>query len=126
MRIRIAKEHDLPRIKSIHEKFFMNDFVFPRFDKFVSPLYLIEKDGEIITVGGTRTILEAIAITNMERSPLERYDALAKLFSAISLNSESIGYDQVHCFVKGDPNWERALKDHGFRDVNGKALVAEV
>ena len=126
MNIRLAKEYDLEKIKELHNKFFKDQFEFPDFGKFFNTFIVEDNKKEIITFGGNKLIAEAIAITNLDYNIEDRYEALEKLLSALSLQVAEKGYDQLHCFVQGNESWLRRLKKHGFKSTKGNALVLEL
>lgn len=125
MNIRLARDYDFNQIKTLHEKFFDKDFPFPDLSKLINA-YVVEDEGKIITFGGARVLLELVAITDMHKSPIKRFDALSKLLTAIALNSSEKKYDQLHCFILKDENWLRCLESNGFRETNGKSLVIDI
>jgi len=126
MNIRLAKEYDLEKIKNLHERFFKDQFEFPDFSKFFNTFIVEDSKKEIITFGGNKLIVEAVAITNMNYNLQDRYEALEKLLTALSLQVAVEGYDQLHCFVQGNESWLRRLKKHGFKSTKGNALVLEL
>lgn len=125
MNIRLAREYDMAKIKAIHEKFFKDEFEFPNMKPFIST-YLVENNGQIVTFGGARVILEAIAVTDLSMKPVDRYDALNMLLSAISLNASEKGFEQLHCFVVKDDTWKKGLVNAGFRETKGTGLVIDL
>lgn len=123
--IRLLKYEDYEQIRQIHEKYYQNEFSLNDFYKAFIDAFVIEEDGKIILAGGVRCIAESIAITNKDFSIRKRRKALMEFFE-ISLHvTEKHKFDQLHCFVQDD-SWEGHLKEYGFRNCVGKALVIEV
>lgn len=122
--IRAIANKDLEQIKEIHEKYYKTEFDFPNFvNKYLCAFVVADEDShDIISVGGIRTIVESIAITNKDFSPRIRKKALTELLYANVHFTEKHGYNEIHAFVQ-DPEWEHHLRKVGFETTKGKCLV---
>jgi len=120
LKIRAVNENDMELIKTIHNKFYKDEFELPE-DHYLGA-FLIEDNYEYITAGGVRTIPELIAVTNKDCSSRKRFEALKFLLQASSLACSNNGYEHIHAFVQ-DENWYNQLIKHGFHTTKGKALI---
>ena|SRR5688572_1849966 len=125
MIIRELRPDDLEELKRIHAKHYTNEFNFPNFNEHFLCAYVVEQDGKIITVGGIRTIMEVIAITDKDESTRKRIEALKYIYSASLYFAEQEGYKELHAFIQ-DKAWMKHLKKFNFKDTKGHALVLEI
>jgi len=121
--IRTVNRDDLAKIKAIHHKFYANEFEFPE-DHYLGA-FIIEKDNEVITAGGVRTLAEITAVTNKDINPRLRIAALKMLLQASSFVCGNSGYSHLHAFVQ-DENWNMQLQRNGFFPTKGNALITEI
>ncbi len=124
--IRAIQESDLGNIAEIHRKFYSTEFDLPDFTKhFIHAFAITNLDDKIVTVSGIRPILEVVALTDKDRSPLERKDALDSLLTISAFIADHDKFDEFHVFVQ-DKKWMNRLKRRGFVDTAGKSLVFKI
>lgn len=119
--IRSFESKDIIKAREIWERFFRNDFEFPDFFNGYLAACVVEKEGEIICVGGVRTITELVALTDKEKNVRDRVRSLKKLLEASIYFSTKTGHEHLHTFSKGDI-WINQLTKAGFSPCNGTAL----
>lgn len=122
MIVREMRESDIPILQQIHKRDYDAEFPFPILNGFTDYFVVTNDDGDIITSGGLKPILEIIGITDKTQSPRNRRAALLILFQALAFAAGKLGHDQIHAFIQ-DENWSNQLKTAGFKDTKGKALV---
>lgn len=126
MILRAIQSDDYEQIKKIHEKYYKSEFSMPNFVTNFIGAFVIEKNGEIISVCSLRRIAEVIAITNKDCSVRDRLTALLTGAEAITFIAEKEGYNQIHAFVQ-DESWEHILIKNGkFKPTKGRSLVLEI
>lgn len=125
MRIRHLQPEDLGEVKKIHEKHFSREFDLPDFSRFLAAFTISDPEDRIVTVGGIRPILECVAITDKELTPVVRRSAYFNILNACLYMADRSGYEQIHVFAQGN-RWIEALKKVGFRDTQGTSLVMDV
>lgn len=125
MIIRTIETEDLEEIKQIHACFYASEFEPINWAKDFLCAFVVEHENKIVTAGGVRTILEAVAVTNKDFSVQQRRDALFKLLKADVHIAKHSGYDAIHAFIQ-DPTWEKQLLKKGFRFTKGDSLIFEV
>lgn len=123
--IRSLQIEDLEIIAQIHQKFYKDEFELPNFLNNYLCAFVESDEQGIITVGGVRTILECIAITDKDRSVKDRRKALYNILRASSYFAEKYNYNQLHAFVQDD-NWVRHLNKVGFISTKGKSLILNI
>jgi hypothetical protein len=124
MRIRSLEYTDFDKLKEMYEKHFKKEFVLPDFLTNFLCSFVVEDDIGIITISGIRTIVESVAVTNKDRTPKDRLEALYQVLDASTFVAERHGYDQIHVFVQ-DKRWENRLKKMGFYSTKGQSLVLD-
>lgn len=128
MTIRNITPFDLDRLKEIHKSFFEHEFSFEDFLHGSIANFVItdDSDGEIITAGSIRPIAEMTAISNLNKSPRMRRNALYDMLQIAQyvLRDSSI-YEQLHVFVQDD-KWEDMLKRAGFTECAGRPLFINI
>ena len=105
---------DLYHLREIHERHYNAEFAFPDFDKFFTS-FIVENEKGLILGGGIRNIQEIVVITDKDFPPKTRVNALLSVLDHYS-------YKQIHAFIQ-DPNWAEQLKEFGFRDTKGRAMI---
>ena len=125
--IRTPNLNDLDELKKIHEKHYSNEFIFEDFlNNSLSNFIIIDdKDGQIITAGSVRPIAEMVAITNLDKSPRSRRDALYESLQIAQFILQNTNMRQLHVFVQ-DTKWEEQLKKSGFQQTKGNALYINI
>jgi hypothetical protein len=115
-------EHDLSEVRKIWERFYKDEFAFPDFVNGYIALFKTEtSSGQIIAVGGIRTVVEMVAITDQSLSPFVRKRSYYELLTACSHVARHLKYDSVHVFAQGD-KWTNTLERIGFKPCKGSAL----
>ena len=121
--IREIRKNDLYQLKEIHQKFYENEFNFPDFfENFLCVFTVVDDNDNIISTGGVRTIIEAVAITDKDKSVRARRVALYELLAASQYVINRSGYNELHAFIQ-DPIWREHLIKAGFVPTKGNALV---
>lgn len=125
MKIRSLEPTDLELLKKIHEKHFEQEFVLPDFlDKYLCA-FTVEDDDGILTIGGVRPIAEVVTVTNKDRTPKDRLDALYRVLDVSIFVAQKHDFDQLHAFVQ-DKRWSNRLHRNGFRPTKGQSLVLDI
>jgi hypothetical protein len=125
LRIRALRAADYSQIKEIHEKYYKEEFDLPDFVKNYVAAFAIEDGNGIVSACGLRTIAEAVAVTDKDRTARTRRSALLIGSEALAYVAGQFGYDQFHVFVQ-DPIWQSQLMKAGFELTRGDGLVREV
>jgi len=125
MNIRLFNRADNPDIEEIHKKFYKDEFFFPDFCSNFLECFIVENGEGIITVGGLRPLVEAVVITNKDKSVRDRRTALLKLMLANEWTARAHGFHEIHAFIQ-DPTWQRHLEKYGFVPTKGNSLVIGV
>jgi len=124
--IRALFKRDLDQLKSIHERFYQDEFSLSDLNRFISSFAVIDdSNGKIITAGGIRSIVETIIVTDKDTPIEKRQEALIDLLQVAKNTTKQAGYTQLHAFVQ-DAKWMRHLISHGFIPTVGKSLVIGV
>lgn len=124
--IRAIKKEDLEEVKRIHDKFYKDEFTLPDFVTNYLGAFVVEDENKnIITVGGIRTIVEVIAITNKDFSHRQRRYALYNLLDASVYVAKQFNYDQIHIFIQDD-TYKQVAENREFHSTKGHSLVMEV
>lgn len=124
--IRGLREQDLEKLRSIHRRFYANEFSFPDFSKhFINVFVITDSNDDLISVGGVRPILEIVAITDKDKIVKERVGALGDLLTISAFIAEHDKFDELHCFVQDD-TWMKQLMKKGFVETKGKSLVFKI
>lgn len=119
--IRLINDSDLQEIKRIHEQFYKEEFPFPDLSKFINT-FVVTIDDEIVTAGGLKPCVEAILLTDLDKSVSKRVRALEMMNGINQFIAINSGYNQIHAFVQ-NPVWKAVLKQYNFKDAKGEALV---
>lgn len=126
MKVRAIESRDLDELKRIHYKFYDDNSNFPDFLKHYLCAFVIEdNDEKIISAGGLRTIVEAIAITDKDLSARVRMEALYKMMDINAYFAGRNGYEFLHAFTQDD-NWKNHLVKHGFEEKESSCLVGKL
>ena len=125
MNIRAFQLDDLDDVKMLHEKHYKDEFSLPNFANGYFCVFVIEDDEGVLTIGGVRPIMEAVALTNKDRSPRDRLPALYRLIDACSYVAGRNHFNQVHAFIQ-DKRWSNRLKKMGLKPTKGESLVLDI
>jgi hypothetical protein len=121
--IRNLSSDDLVLLRKIYERYFQGQFKFPDFlHGFVNNFVVLDDSNRIVVAGGVKPILECVLITDMNRTPRERHEALLMALEASIVSAHSIGHNQLHCFIQDD-YWSKLLKKRQFKPIVGEGLV---
>jgi len=125
MKIRPVKRDDLERIDEIYRQGHDEHFSLPELKNTVTSA-IVEKDGIVLGFGVVKLYAEAIMVLDLNKSKLERVDALETLLHEAHRGCEEWGITQLHVYVQ-DPMLQRLLcKRFGFKVAEGVALVKEI
>lgn len=113
---------DLMEAARIHEKHYAAEFELPMFDTFVSAFTTVENN-EIISVGGIRTILEAIIVTDKDKPATIRENALHDMLEALIFSASNNKYNEIHASIINDSGWLNRLYRSGFKPTKGQMIV---
>lgn len=125
MNIRFAEPRDLPALKLIHSQFYEKDFPFPNLQHFIGTFVVTDDNDRIITFGGVRYLLEAVALTNKNFSPRQRKAALNQLLYGLGMITQENKFDKFHVFIT-ESDWKKHLLKSGFNPCVGEALYIDV
>lgn len=121
----VTSEH-LDRAKEVHKLYYQNEFDFPDFLKeFILIFSSVNESNELVSIGGIKTILEFIAITDPTKSVRDRHTSVYDLLAAARSAAKNNNYDQIHAFIQ-DPHWKDVMLRRGFRETKGQSLVIGV
>jgi hypothetical protein len=125
--IRNLSIEDIPKLKEIHEQFYANEFSFDEFLLGSMSNFAItdQEDKEIVMVGSIRPIAEMLAITNKNKSPRVRRDALLESLQIAHYVLRPTAMHQLHVFIQ-DNEWEKQLIKSGFKKTVGNALYINI
>ncbi len=126
-RIRSFEPYDEIAVRKIHQKHYGEEFSMPNFmNKFIGAFTIENEDNEIITVGGIRPILESVIVTDKDKAPKERMEALYTMLEASAFIGQRHGFDQIHAFIH-DPKWSNRLqKSFKFSPTKGQSLYLDI
>lgn len=123
MDIKNLEVEDISKLRHIHALYFKDEFEFPDFmHGFLQAFSITNEQNSIITAGGVRPIMEAVLVTDMNKTPRERHEALLLALKASLHSCELLGHRQLHAFVQDDL-WIHHLEKYGFKSTVGKSLV---
>lgn len=124
MNITRIKESDFDEIIKIHQKYYADEFTVADFFNRTLDMYVIRDaiTNDIVTAGGIRPIVEAVAVTNKEHSIRKRKCALSMLLEMCEKMTIAHNYDQLHVFIQ-DQKWKSHLEKFGFTPTVGQPLV---
>lgn len=122
MILRAMMPRDLEQVRSIHEKYYGQEFSLPDFvTNYLCAFVVLDEDGSIISAGGVRAILESVLITDKSYDPGVRKEALLHILGANLHCAQRGNYEGIHAFVQ-DKKWAERLKRTGFKPAVGEAL----
>lgn len=122
MKLRSLTANDIEELKKIHDVHFKESFEFPDFQRYYGTFCILDDDKNIIIAGGVRPLLEAVLITNKDRSVRERREALLMALATCEGLARTTGDNQLHAFVK-DLTFSKVLQKYGFKSTSGESLV---
>ena len=125
IKVRPIMQDDYTQLKELHEKFYKDEFALPDFINNYLLGFVIEKNDNIITIGGIRTIAEVILVTDKSQSVRVRSDSLIEALRVAILTAKTNKFDQIHAFIQ-DSEWKNHLEKVGFHETKGTALVLEI
>ena len=117
--IRCIRPDDMEEVKRLHALYFPENG-FPDFLNYLCA-YVVEDEKGIITIGGITDIVEAVTVTNKERSTKDKEHALREIMSASVEISRIFGYKELYAFVQ-DSRWHKRLQKVGFEPPDGQCL----
>lgn len=123
MDIRNLAIEDIAKLRHIHSQYFMDEFQFPDFmHGYLQAFAIVNDDNEIVTAGGVRPLMECVLVTDLNKTPRERKQALLLALKASIHSCELLGKNTLHAFVQ-DELWVQHLEKYGFKPTKGKSLV---
>lgn len=125
MNIRSFIPEDSNRLKEIHEKYYKDEFKLEDFLTCNTAMSILDDNKDIITTVGFRHFVEIIGITNKDKSPRLRREALLEALRALKFAIGQQNHTQLHAFVQ-DEIWLNQLKRVGFKSCKGSALFLEI
>lgn len=123
-RIRAFTEADLANMERVYELYYKREYSFPKFMEMLCAFVVEDNKGPIL-YGGVRDVPEAIAVTDLDRMPLERAQALYRLLDASTHVCRVNGYDQMYVWTQNGKYARRLLKN-GFRHPDGESLIMDI
>lgn len=125
MVIRGFEEKDIDQLVRLHEKYFSSQFDIGQFSNLIDRAFVIEKQDEIICIGGLRSIAEAVLVTDLGKDNITKVKALKKSLEIFSYIARRTGHDSIHAFITDD-QWRNHLVNEGFKKCIGDALLLKV
>jgi hypothetical protein len=125
MIVRAFEDKDIDKVEDIHKKYFTSEFDIDNFNHLIRSAFVVEKHGDIICVGGVKSLAECVLITDMGISHITRTKALRQALNIFGYIARQTGHDSIHAFVNDD-QWRDHLIDEGFKVCKGTPLVLEV
>jgi hypothetical protein len=123
MKIRELQGHDIDQIQKIHTKHYKDEFgIADLYDKNIETFVVTDDENKVICAASIRLILEAVLITDKDRTVRERREALFRVLNAAEFISKQHNFSQLHVFVQ-DEIWRQHLERVGFKPTAGQALV---
>lgn len=117
-------EADLFILKTIHARFYQDEFSFPDFKKnCLTAFKILNDEGELITAGGIKLNPEVILLTDKDKSVTDRMHALMVVAQMCGFIAKSAGHDLISVSITNDEKYVALLKKYGFRDSLGTHLV---
>ncbi len=111
--IRPIQLGDASWICDIWEKWYKNEMPCPNFlDKYLCAFTITNNDQPVI-IGGVRTIVESILLTDKNQSVRKRVNALYEAFDASKVIASRNGYNNLNVFTS-DKEWKNHLIRNGF------------
>ena len=122
--IRAFLPSDVTELERLYDLYFKEQNDLPDFLKFICA-FVVEDESGVISFGGVRNIPEIITVTNMERTPSERIQALYNLLDASIFVSQRCGYQQLYAWGQGS-KWIKRIRKNGFRPSDGQSLILDL
>lgn len=123
MIIRPLSSSDLDELRTIHEKYYKDEFCFDDFiSGFLASCVISDESGRIVSAGGMRALAEMVLITNKDCSVRDRREALYMILNASCYQAPRLGFNSLHAFIQ-EEKWLKQLKRIGFKETKGKSLV---
>lgn len=125
IRLRSLQENDLNGIDRIwRECGHADKFGLPTLTNIITKA-VADQDGSIIGFGLVKVYAEAVAILDLNKSKVDRLEALEKLLAEAFRACEDLNVEQLHVYVQ-DLGMQRLLEQKfGFKVATGVALVKE-
>jgi len=125
MIIRNYQNDDFEQFKTIHERYYKEEFSLAEFYENFLQSFVVVEDDKIIIAGGIRTIAESVIMTDKAFSVRQRREALLLMLQAQTFVTNKKGYNKLHAFVQ-DSHWLDQLIEYGFKECKGKPIYIGV
>lgn len=128
MLIRNLLPKDFDKLRSIHERFYKKEFVFP-FDRagmFSNGFVVTDDFDNPITFGMLELQAEALVLTDKSYPINEKAEALYKLLPALEFDAKGNGLDSFYCTILSNDNWKQRLLRSGFKESKGHFLFRKI
>jgi hypothetical protein len=128
MNIREYHLIDKREVDEIYNEFYHNN-EYPDFgsNTFHRSFVVTDDDDKIVLAAGVKTIAEAIALTDRNRSVRVRQEALLQALGSTIFIASAAKFGQVHAFVRNeDEGYIKHLQKYGFRLLDAKVLVLDI
>jgi hypothetical protein len=127
MRARGYSIKDAEAVKAVFDKFYSEDKTgklnCPDFMRdFMCAFVVSDDDNRIITAGGVRTIAEVCIVTDKDRSPRTRVEALREVLRISGFVAKENRYAYLHA-ITDDPTWAHHMRQNGFVDRGADLLI---
>lgn len=119
--IRLYHPNDLLDVNRIYEQYSL-EFEMPNFNDYVCAFTIVKND-EIVSIGGVRNLLEAVVLTDKNKSIRIRHEALHQMLDVLKMVAIQNGKNEIHASIINDEKWKRHLKNIGFQPTKGEILV---
>ncbi len=117
---------DVEQLRTIHERYYKEEFEFPDFfNKFLCAYTVLDEKEKILAAGGVRNLAEVVLITNKDIPFQERIEALYRVFDSSAFVAGHFGHTQIHAFVQ-DQVWEQYLIKVGFKPCKGRPYYLDL
>src|SRR3990167_8407483 len=125
MIVRAFEDKDLDQLVKLHERHFSTEFDIDNFNHLIERAFVVEKHGNIICIGGIKTLAEAILVTDLDQNEFTRVRALRQALNIFGYIARRTGHDSIHAFIQDD-QWRSHLMNEGFKVCKGTPLILEV
>jgi hypothetical protein len=127
MEIRYLDESDKDEVNRIYDAYF-KDMDFPNFYNNYYSVFVVEDDNKkVIAIGGVKSIIEAVVLTDQGRSVRDRMEALLRIFEGVKYVGEKLDYPQIHVFAYDNQYTEHLINRMGFKcNKENKVLTLDL
>ena len=123
--LRNLTDDDIEELKRIHERHYKSEFSISEFFDHCIGAWCVGDNEGLITIGSIHPILEFSAITDKDRDPITRRNALIKLNDFAKHVAKTNKFRQLHAFIQ-EPSWYKQIQNYGYRPTKGSSVVTDV